>query len=215
MRANDRIGERVGTSTRRLSLAVRPIDAYRGARATGDLCVRIPDRPSRPVPTPSGHYLFFDLDAAESEPVTVVVTGGEHYLPGEGSVSLTELDPLSPLLEISLLPAPSYPFPAWTTLVRGRVRTEAGEPIVDATVTVSGGAHPGRTDARGEFVVAMPTLDPRDVIEEDGRRIVAPAGDPLVATAAHPTLDRASDPTEVMVAEGEQAAVALTIDEHD
>jgi hypothetical protein len=157
--------------------------------------------------TDRGEYLFVDLDVDGSER-TVVVAGDDRYLPERTPVVLADLDPLAPVVEPTLLPSPAYPFPAWMTLVRGQVAAPSGDPVADAGVTLSGGTVPGRTDARGEFVVPLPDVGLTDVIDQDGSRILAPDGDPLVATASHPTHGTASEP--VSVAEGEQAVVDLS-----
>ncbi|MDS0301133.1 carboxypeptidase-like regulatory domain-containing protein [Halogeometricum sp. S1BR25-6] len=213
MPASDRLGERLGTSTARLSLAVRPVDAFAGTCLRDQLTVRLSGA-ARPVPSPSGHFLFFDLDETK-DPRTVIVTSEDRFLPTEVAVTLADLEPLSPVIEVPLTPAPAYRFPAWATLVRGRVLTAATEPVADATITLSGLDTTGRTDDRGEFVVGLPPLDARDVVERDGRRVVVPAGDPLTVMATHPTLDLVSESTEVTVTEGETVSVSLSLVKHD
>ncbi|ELZ32527.1 hypothetical protein C474_06897 [Halogeometricum pallidum JCM 14848] len=210
MPTNERFVERLNTSTVQLSVAVRLTDSYSGNPPLGRVDVELSETRVQPVFSVGGHYLFFDLNE-KPEQRTVVISGDDRYLPASETVTVAALDPLHPVVEVPLTPSPAYPFDPWVTLVRGRVVTETGDPLADAVVTLSGVDSAGRADDRGEFVVALPDLGPNDVVEHDGRRIVAPGGDPLVATATHPTLDDASDPTEVTVAEGGQVSLELVV----
>ena len=119
-----------GTTTTRLSLAVKLVDAFTGGRPAGTPRVSLADVDADPIEKPSGYRVFLDLDAG---PVTVDVDGGEPYLDARredvDAVDLsdpdTDLDPSDPdtlpVTTVELLPAPPYRFPAGATLVRGHV----------------------------------------------------------------------------------------------
>jgi hypothetical protein len=67
------------------------------------------------------------------------------------AVNLPQPDPKNPVVEVTLKPKPSYPFPGNATLVRGLVSN--GGPVVDADINVVGKTIETKTDEKGEFVL--------------------------------------------------------------
>jgi hypothetical protein len=168
------------SQNRRLSLAVRVVDAFTGEPARIRLRVLLKEfRQARLMRTLGGLFCFEGIPAGDYTLVTEPdpVTADWFYLqprPGEAwsdgferSITLPLADPLSPLEEVTLAPKTSYPFPPNATLVRGQV-TEGATPTavagavisssynqvdpqdVDQTVTVQ---IETQTDAAGEYVL--------------------------------------------------------------
>lgn len=188
---------------RRLSLAVRVDDAFTGRMAVAPLKVYL--KSLRFLPTLrslGGLFCFEGRRPGESLPAgnyTLVVEpdrtradffflrpepGGQWSESFERTVTLPLVGPQAPLEVLTLVPRPSYPFPASATLVRGRV-TQGGQPAAgavvsctydqvdpaDTTQTVSVSVET-MTDRAGEYVLFFRSLPDRTqqvtVIAEKG-----------------------------------------------
>lgn len=141
----------------KLAFAVSVTDQFTGETPVGQLIVRVKDDDQRkPVKNPSGYYCFTDLPPGK---YTVVVepnqVTADWYFPEETVFEVKAQPPvvLNPVVEITLKPKPTYPFPGNATLVRAVVRTSNKEPVADAAVTVRERSEQAQTDANGEFVL--------------------------------------------------------------
>ena len=157
-----KVGERVTT----LSLAVRLVDAVTGESPGGTPRVHIEDVAAEPVETPSGYHLFLDLDPVDGT-VTLHVDAGERYQDERRDVDLSDRDSCQPL-EVELLPAASYDFPAGTTLVRGHVRDSDGNGVGGVHLSIRGLDSSIETDETGEFSLFFGGNDALDVDREGG-----------------------------------------------
>lgn len=206
-------GVKLGEVTTRLSLAVELTDSFTGRPPLGTPRVRIKDRAITPIRTPSHYYVFTDLPA---ETVTVQIDGEDRYLPEQIedvttkdlSDPATDVDPADkatlPLVEVDLIPAPPYRFPAGTTRIRGSVTDSAGDPVMGADLKIRDLEASTRTTDTGEFVVFLTGLTDDDVRTADNDRLVTvDGGDPTI-DVDHPDLGATSE--SVTVPEG-----ALTV----
>jgi len=156
--------------TTRLSLAVDITDDYREGKVISDLEIFLKDQDTKPVKNPSGYYLFLDLTGSNE---TVLVEGGDYYFDNESEdIELDELDTLNPLVNITLKPTPSYPFPPSATLIRGCVRDSQNKGISGATLEIKKTDFETQTTTMGEFVIYFWGLNDYEVEIEDGKRIV-------------------------------------------
>jgi hypothetical protein len=147
----------------RLSLVVHIGDSlFPAGRPMGPVRVSLLPGGQGPIYNLSGAPCFLDLPAGTYQ----LVVEGEHYFPESQSVTLPLGDPLHPLLEVQLMPLPSYPFPPGTTVVRGMVHEDPDTPVAGAGVEVPGEGVRTRTTNRGEFALAWPPLPPSRVIVE-------------------------------------------------
>ncbi len=114
-----------------LSLALWLIDELTEQGLAVPVRLRLRERPGlRPSRNPSGYYLFNDLPAGRYT-VVLELGGDELFLRPrlgepwsqtlERRVAIPLPDPLAPVVELRMVPAPAYPFPATATLIRGRV----------------------------------------------------------------------------------------------
>lgn len=208
---------RVGQWARRLSLAVKLVDAVTGGRPVGDPTVRIDGVDAEPVENPSGYRVFSDLPA---DTATLVVDGGDPYVdvarPDVAVVDLaapgTDVDPTDPeslpVETVELQPAPAYRFPAGTTRVRGHVRDAQGNPVDGATVSVRHLDRAMATGPDGEFVLFFdPSAD--DDVSVSGGGVEVTGSDPTLV-AAHPDLGTTTG--TLPVPEGERSVLALDYD---
>ncbi|MGB3457898.1 MAG: carboxypeptidase-like regulatory domain-containing protein [Halobacteriota archaeon] len=76
------------------------------------------------------------------------------------------------VVNITLKPRPSYPFPPGATLIRGKVHDSAGEVVSGAKVRVKEKGVENETTEKGEFVLYFGPLTEDEIIREEGKRFV-------------------------------------------
>lgn len=217
------------TSERHLSVVVDLRDAYTGDRPLKNPRVTLADRPERFTQNLSGYFVLTDFPTDASLGAIEVETG-DYYLPETRIIEEAALEDPPLVVEIALLPAPAYPFPADATLVRGTVSDpgdgESGTPLsgVELTVHAAGDGTDddeddetdaeavlgrGRSTNGGEYVVYFDGLTPETVAnhyadEGDDRRdgrVVHVNGERPVIRAFDAEMDRETS-TEVAVTLG-------------
>ena len=155
--------------TRSVWVVVDPRDAVTGARVTAPLDVRLRRLEARPIFARSGVYCFTDLSVPAAKYIVDVEPRAEAaaaYFRAEREFTLKVPGGATPPLDrnavtVELLPRPAYPFGDRVSTARGRlVRRSNGAPIADAAIDLVRTGDPtlrrGRTDERGDFVVALP-----------------------------------------------------------
>jgi hypothetical protein len=156
--------------TTKLSLAVDITDDYHKGKVISDIEICLKDQDTRPVKNPSGYYLFLDLTGSND---TVLIQGGDYYFDYDSeNIELGELDTLNPVINITLKPTPSYPFPPSATLIRGCVRDSQNKSISGAILKMKKTDFETQTTAVGEFVIYFRGLNDYEVEIEDGKRMV-------------------------------------------
>jgi hypothetical protein len=130
-----------------LSLAVNVLDTFTNARATVRLLVQLKERPRvAPGLNTRGIFSFEDVPNGNYTLITEPdrVTADYYFLqpalgnpwPNSFETPVTLPLPNPPVVAVSLAPNPSYPFPAGSTLLRGRVTQNAGaQPAAGAVVS--------------------------------------------------------------------------------
>jgi hypothetical protein len=151
-----------------VSLAVRLVDDYSGRAPVGRLEISTRNGSAKPIVNSSGYRVFTNLSPGEYQ----VRVQAEYYFDAQTTVRLTELDPSNPVIEISLTPEPSYPFPPGVTLIRGMVLNPKGAAVSGAEVRIEDEELCTETTAKGEFVLYFPIATEEKVVLEDGRRLV-------------------------------------------
>lgn len=214
----------MGTIETRLSIAVRLRDVFTGRPLGRGPRVTLADRSERFVRNRSQYHVLTDLPDDVSS-VTIVVDAGDRFLPERHILDGSNLESRPAVLEIDLLPAPAYRFPADATLVRGMIseadngQSETRLSGVDVTVDTStegnGDADTeftamGRSNDVGEYVLFFRGLTDYDVrtgyedTEQDAghERVVHVDGEKPVLRAIHEATDRErTDPVAVEVGE--------------
>jgi hypothetical protein len=137
------------TAARTLALAVNVLDTFTNRLAAVKLRVQLKERPRlRPSVNIRGVYCFEDVPNGTYTLITEPdrVTADFYFLQPplgnpwpntfETAVALPRPNPQSPVVNVPLAPNPSYPFPADSTLLRGRATQNAGaQPAAGAVVT--------------------------------------------------------------------------------
>jgi hypothetical protein len=127
-------GLRVEQTIDKLSLAVSLTDDYTArAAAAGSVAVAIPELNLTAMRNLSGYYLFINIPVGSY----TVTADADYYFPASSSVDTSKLDPLNPVLAITLKPCPSYPFPSEATLLRGGVRDGTGKALQGASLVTT------------------------------------------------------------------------------
>ncbi len=152
----------------KLSFAVYLIDDYSGDAPIGRIDVRLKGRDEKPIKNPSSYYTLLDLP---DDTYTVQVRSEYYYDVDSGDIHPAELVPKSPVVDITLKPMPSYPFPPGATLIRGMAREE-GNAISGARVKIRDKDVEGVTTEEGEFVLYFGDLTNDEIIKENGKRFV-------------------------------------------
>lgn len=185
MTPSDRHAEwtEAGTIDRRLDVAVALTDGYTGRPPVGTPRVALVGTEATAARNPSGYYTFWGLPDGVTDVTVEVDAAG--YLAERRTVALPALDPLAPVVDVTLSPSSAYSFPRGETVVRGAVR-DGGAPIPGATVAIAGRGYRTRTDERGGYALALTGLDADDVTREDGTRIVRFDGDDPRVDVTHP-----------------------------
>ena len=160
----------------KLSFAVYLIDDYSGDAPIGRIDVRLKGRDEKPIKNPSSYYTFLDLP---DDTYTVQVRSGYYYDVDSGDINPAELDPKSPVVDITLKPMPSYPFPPGATLIRGMAREE-GNALSGARVKIRDKDVEGETTEEGEFVLYFGDLTNDEIIKENGERFVKGDNDKII-----------------------------------
>ena len=148
----------------RVSLVLRPLDTVTGREGEAELSVRLGAKGPPAIRTPSGFYAFEDV-APHVHAVHVRAVGAHRgrYVDARLELDLAAQTP--PLvLALELWPAPDYPFPPRTTLVRGRVETLAGTPVAQAEIGLDPPGPRAFSDANGDFVLALAPTSPAAVL---------------------------------------------------
>ncbi|MGZ4846252.1 MAG: carboxypeptidase-like regulatory domain-containing protein [Halobacteriota archaeon] len=184
----------------KLSLAICLVDGYsKNSGVQGEISLKECDiQPHRNL---SGYYVFEDLP---TKMYTVKAHASDVFLDAEAKADLTADAPV--VINIELTPAPSYPFPASATLIRGTVKDGQGVGIPDALVTVQHDAFAVPTTGQGEFVIFF--NDPHKVVKVAGKRLVKIAGDDPVIQVDHQSYGTHTKKQSVE----EGTAVSLSID---
>jgi hypothetical protein len=155
-------------------VVIDPIDGVTGQRVRVPVDVRLVDVTAVPIAGLSGVYCFTDLNLAAgtyTARVTPRPAERTYLFDGETEFALQTVPvPGQPLERnaqtVILRPRPAYPFAGGTTLARGRlVRASDQGGIADAGIDLVFGPFDeprGRTDERGDFVVAFPPAPPSD-----------------------------------------------------
>ncbi len=196
----------IGSSTRRLSLAVYLIDDYTSRKIVGNLDVSIKDHNIKPIRNPGGYYLFFDLP---DDNYTVQVKGGEYYFDEEReAVRQDDLDELNPVVDIVLKPAPPYHFPSNATLIRGHLEDSGGEGIPGAVLRIKGRDNLTGTNDKGEFVIYLKGLKQNDVVTVNRKMLVKIDGKNPVLEIKHRDYKNLTKTVEIV--EGTTTSLSIT-----
>jgi hypothetical protein len=163
-------GDHYDTWTTKVSLVIRVIDDVTGRAVVSGIEVYLKRKKElAPILNASGYFCFTDLDPGTyTVKVTSDVLTADNYFEQEKDVTLPSTTPLNPLIEFTMRPRPSYPFPRHATLVNGMVREKAEPPkkwqsIADAEVGAGYVGEPDtitttRTDHNGEFVLLIKNI---------------------------------------------------------
>ncbi len=186
----------IGSSTRKLSLAIYLIDDYTSRGVIGNLDVSIKDHNVKPIRNPGGYYLFFDLP---DDNYTVQIKGGEYYFDEERkAVKPDDLDELNPVVDIILKPAPSYHFLSTATLIRGHLEDAWGGGIPGAVLRIKGRDTLTRTNDKGEFVIYLKWLKKNDIVTVNKKMLVKINGKNPVLEIKHPDHKNLTKTVEIL-----------------
>jgi hypothetical protein len=161
----------------KLSFAVSLLDDYSKEKPIGQVNVSLKDRTEKPIKNPSSYYLFLELP---DDTYTVQVRSDYYFDMDSETINPAELDPKNPIVNITLKPNPSYPFPPGATLIRGMVYDTAGEAVSGAQVRIQGRDIENKTTEKGEFVLHLKSLTEDEIIKEGGKRFVKGNGDKII-----------------------------------
>ena len=161
--------------TTKLAFAISPLDDYTKGKPIGGVDVSLKGRKEKPVKNISSYYLFLDLP---DDSYTVQVRSDYYFDEELGTTA--ELDPKNPVVNVTLKPKPSYPFPLGATLIRGKVYDSGGEAVSGAKVRVKEKGVENKTTEKGEFVLYFGPLIEDEIIEVDGKRFVKGDEDKII-----------------------------------
>ena len=159
----------------KLAFVVLLVDDFSNREPIGGVDVSLKDRNEKPVKNLSSYYLFLDLP---DDSYTVQVRSDYYF--DEELDTTAELDAKNPVVNITLKPKPSYPFPPGATLIRGKVYALGGEAVSGAKVRVKEKGVENKTTEKGEFVLYFGPLIEDEIIEVDGKRFVKGDEDKII-----------------------------------
>ena len=159
----------------KLAFVVLLVDDFSNREPIGGVDVSLKDRKEKPVKNISSYYLFLDLP---DDSYTVQVRSDYYF--DEELDTTAELDAKNPVVNITLKPKPSYPFPPGATLIRGKVYDSGGEAVSGAKVRVKEKGIENKTTEKGEFVLYFGPLTEDEIIREDGKRFVKGDDDKII-----------------------------------
>ena len=188
--------------TTRLSFAVVLLDDYSRGKPIGRVDVSLKKRKQKPIKNLSSYYLFLDLPDGT---YTVQVRSDYYFDEDSGAINPVELDPKNPVVNITLKPNPSYPFPPGATLIRGKVCDSAGKAVSGAKVKAKGWDVENKTTEKGEFVLYFGPLTDEEIIREGGKRFVKGNGGKTLYLKA----EGVTEPKELDAEEGKITSVII------
>jgi hypothetical protein len=190
-----------------LSLAVSLHDDFASNRGPiGRIKVSLQEEERQAIHNLSGYYLFTDVEAGDY----TIQVNSEHYFDAEKEVTLPLPDPKNPVVDITLNPIPSYPFPPGATLIKGVVKNSEEQPVSEATVTVLSPEMANQTTEKGEFALYFTGLTEEDVIKVNNKRFVRGNGDQtLTLEVTHP--DYTSKQVQIEAEESKTTSILITI----
>jgi hypothetical protein len=110
------------------------------------------------------------IDEEQEKAILEICDGRTHDLKVKSENGKLKLYKL--VVNITLKPKPSYPFPPGATLIRGKVYDSPGEAASGAKVRVRGKDVESKTTEEGEFVLYFGPLTEDEIIRVDGKRFV-------------------------------------------
>jgi hypothetical protein len=165
-------GRKIG---RRVTLVVRVTDRFTGGQPFGDVEVYIKDSRITPIKNLSNFYVYTQLPAGD---FTIKVET-QYYIDDEIMLTpdgVAQLDPKDPVIDVKLVPLPSYPFPSNATLIRGMVLDKNNDAVPGAAVEIAGKEGETLTTHRGEFVLYFNALTEDDIKMDGNKKVVTVGG---------------------------------------
>jgi len=162
--------------TTRVSFAVALTDEYTDGPPIDSNRVFIKEQEIRAIKNRSGYYVFLNLSEGEYK----VQVESEYYFREEAIVKPSNLEPLNPVVSVTLKPTPFYPFASGATLIRGMIQDSDGNSISGAELEVIGKEVNSKTTNKGEFVLFFKSLSEEDIIVEGGKKFVRGNGDKTI-----------------------------------
>ncbi len=98
----------------------------------GKLNIYLKEIKEKPIKNLSSYYLFLDLP---DDSYTVQVKYDYYFDEDSEPIRPADLDPKNPVVDITLKPKSSYPFPPRATLIRGVVKNTDGHVVANAGIT--------------------------------------------------------------------------------
>lgn len=174
-----------------VSLAVWLIDEVTGKRPEIEIAVRLQGDVNKPIKSLSGYWCFTDL-TKDVYTLVAELDPGRHdrYADVQQQIELATLDALNPVVELTLKPSPSYPFPKHLTVIRGVVHETEGtakSPLAGIPVYRLFKFKTEATDeAIAQFVTELQRGDFSDELRQLFERLLIPIeeGAPTVTTEA-------------------------------
>lgn len=159
-----------------LTFALRLTDAFTGQEPRGSV-ILVLDGARASVPrNRSGYWLFLNLPLNNPgggvASYRLEVRSDFYVTQVQEDVRPGEMDRGNPVVSLNLEPLPSYPFPAGSTLIRGVVQDDAGNPVQGATVEIRHSPVETTTAASGEFALYFRQITPDDVEVVGGKRMM-------------------------------------------
>lgn len=107
----------------RVSLVVCPVDNFTGEIITKrNIKMTLYGHDQKPLINAEGYRIFSNLKSNKY----ILQVRSQEYLAEDMAIDLGSLNPLAPLLILSLRPSPAYPFPRWASLIRMSLREADG-----------------------------------------------------------------------------------------
>jgi hypothetical protein len=162
---------KIESRTNYLSFAILIVDSYTKDQPVGNLTFYINNEILQPMKNNSGYYLFLNLCGDNY----CLQINSEFYFDKSLDVQLSSLNPLNPLIQVELIPTPTYPFSSGATLIRGMVLDSSKRPVSNAIVKINEKKIESFTSQKGEFVLYFPSLKKDEIIKENNKRYVKTA----------------------------------------
>lgn len=163
-----------------LSIALGLVDDFTGREPQGRIVLSLNGRTTDAVRNRSGYYLFLNLPSANPDGSVAgydLGVNSEFYSPSLlEDLRPADLPLLAPVVSMTMVPNPSYPFPPGATLLRGTVQDLSGNPIPEATVEIRNSTVQGATTAKGEFALYFKRVTADDVVITAGKRLLVVNG---------------------------------------
>ncbi|MBU0702112.1 hypothetical protein KKE26_12620 [bacterium] len=120
----------------------------------GDVFLKTPGTKKFPIRHATGYFLLLDIPEGKCS----IIAGGRFYKEQDFIVDTKSLDPKQPVTDLVLKPKANYPFPAGTTILKGKIVDNDSNPIFGVLIKIKNMVETATSEDDGSFLIYFGTI---------------------------------------------------------